>query len=623
MAFVFYLSLSPSLPQKNVLSWWPEHDIIYSYAPRLRAVFHSVHPILRQYDTSAPILTHDIKSFLQSPTAAATMLGAKSRSDRKHLIEMIVHYQLTHWLIKVFQLDPALAFKQTKPGSSLQDSLQLMTGLGFLVQHQPPPFLPLNASEVLLELHKPENISLWDPSDTMTAFWDISGQVTFSITQKLFSRKTADPLQLLKWLRKILHYRTEFLFDHPALEASHGVGGKISQQLYTMLETVLLLFLRNTDIEAVQISMSCFKYLVSEAELVSSPAEPVGVPYAPNLRAYKMLEEASNTPHIGRVAQQRKIRIILRQLVHTPGSALAWEDTYSSWRVSKSLLVNYQRHHRHESGPPDLPHRGLGESLHRSVIKRVGDFTAPRGSTRLHEPQLTEDNLQDTLTSWTNMTGFLCSLAGVSTKPSTGFPHLTIHQPGANSSPPPSTIGTLPFNASTGSLDNDNSAFISRPKRSSSCHGSRPKSVITPVPSQRSGIQDSSWSSSSRESIASAEEIAGGRGTSQTESFITELISLLSCDNEATGMNVREGAKKMIYEDLSSMVYPSLFQCLQQELGKIVRPDSQFPDIGDTNTVFVDQVVSISQRVLDGRSEGGLGRLVHVKLDELLLSLVR
>ena len=57
------------------------------------------------------------------------------------------------------------------------ECLQLMTGLVGLVQHPSIPQLPLGASEVLLTLHSPENIPLWDQSDPMGAFWDISGQV--------------------------------------------------------------------------------------------------------------------------------------------------------------------------------------------------------------------------------------------------------------------------------------------------------------------------------------------------------------------------------------------------------------------------------------------------------------
>ncbi len=52
-----------------------------------------------------------------------------------------------------------------------------MTGLVGLVQHQGISLLPIEASNVLLLLHQPENIKNWDPKDPMAAFWDVSGQV--------------------------------------------------------------------------------------------------------------------------------------------------------------------------------------------------------------------------------------------------------------------------------------------------------------------------------------------------------------------------------------------------------------------------------------------------------------
>ena len=50
-------------------------------------------------------------------------------------------------------------------------------GLVGLVQHHSVPHIPLRVSEVLLLLHRPDNIELWDTKDPMNAFWDISGQV--------------------------------------------------------------------------------------------------------------------------------------------------------------------------------------------------------------------------------------------------------------------------------------------------------------------------------------------------------------------------------------------------------------------------------------------------------------
>ena len=53
-----------------------------------------------------------------------------------------------------------------------------MTGLVSVIQHQSLPYVPLHVSDLLLTLHRPDNIELWDPHDTLSAFWEISNQVT-------------------------------------------------------------------------------------------------------------------------------------------------------------------------------------------------------------------------------------------------------------------------------------------------------------------------------------------------------------------------------------------------------------------------------------------------------------
>lgn len=428
----------------------------------------------------------------------------------------------------------------------------------------------------------------------------LAPQVTYSIAMKLFSRKTSDAIQLLEWLKQILHYRTLFLKKHES-EASLGISCKISQQMYTMLETVLLLFLRNTDIEAVRIAMSCFKYLVIEAELVMNPTEPSAIPYSPNLRAYRQLEEASKTLQIGRAAQQKKIRAILRELVHTPGSALAWEDTNSSWRVTKSLLTSYQRPREDlHIAPPDLL-RFTTDSFPRNIMKRV----AQQGSK---EQQLTDENLQQTLLNWTNMTGFLCSLAGVSTKPSSSYSMLLLST-GSHS------ISMIDGDIPSVAVQQPVKDPINRIKRSSSLHSSRPKSLTSLPPTPRS-VGESMLTSSN----GVLEDCLQHSRASQTEAFISELMQLLSCDNEAVGVNIRETVKELVSYELSPPVYPYLFQCMTAESMKVVGMERQ-PVINDSNTALFDQLVSIVQRVLETKIEGALEHLVHVKMDDIVLNL--
>ena len=101
--------------QNKSVTWWPGNDAVYMYGPSLRDVFESVLPLLRRYDTTAPNLVGDVKAYFQNTQTAASMLQAKSKTERKQLVEMITNYQLMRGLIRLFKLDPMLAF------SSLQD----------------------------------------------------------------------------------------------------------------------------------------------------------------------------------------------------------------------------------------------------------------------------------------------------------------------------------------------------------------------------------------------------------------------------------------------------------------------------------------------------------------------
>ena len=473
--------------------------------------------------------------------------------------------------------------------------------------------LILKHSRRILILDIEYNRSVYSPLSSVPPRFLLHMQVIYSIALKLFSRKTTNSIHLLTWLKQILHYRTQYLKKHTA-EAMQGSTCKISPQMYTMLETVLLLFLRNPNIEAVTIAMSCFKYLVLEAELVLNPTELSAVTYSPNLIAFQQLEKVSNEPQIGRASQQKKIRSILRELVHTPGSALAWEDTYSSWRVTKSLLLSYQRE---EVAPPDLL-RFSTESFPRHFMRKVNTLAQSAtlvGNTK--EQQLSDDNIAATLLNWTNMTGFLCSLAGVSTKASSGYSFLlSAGNPGISMvdgdvapslirhPPPPPPLIKDPNH---------------RVKRSSSYHGGRPKSVSTILnPIVRSSAHESS--ATGRFSGEGILDDPANTRTSQTEAFVAEIIYLLSCHNESIGVNIRETVKELVSFELSPPVYPYLFQCIVAETSAIFS-DGRLV-IQERYTSLIDQLVSVVQHILDTRTEDALEHLVHVKMDDVTINLI-
>ena len=57
--------------------------------------------------------------------------------------------------------------------------------------------------------------------------------------------------------------------------------------------------------------------------------------------------------------------------------------------------------------------------------------------------------------------------------------------------------------------------------------------------------------------------------TSQTESFVNDLMQLLRCDNEAVGVQLRETVKELVSYELSPPVYSYLFHCMTDESSKV------------------------------------------------------
>ncbi len=87
---------------------------MYLYSPQLRQIFQQTVPHLRRYEATLTSMTTDIKTYLTSPLAATSMLQNKSKAERKNLVEMVTNYQLIRGLVKLFSLDPMLAFSALK-----------------------------------------------------------------------------------------------------------------------------------------------------------------------------------------------------------------------------------------------------------------------------------------------------------------------------------------------------------------------------------------------------------------------------------------------------------------------------------------------------------------------------
>ena len=85
----------------------------------------------------------------------------------------------------------------------------------------------------------------------------------------------------------------------------------------------MLTYLHIPDVSQIQLAMSCFGYLVKEAEILMSGEEGQSlVPYSANVDAYRDLARMSKEKQIGRASQQKKIYSILKKIVCTDGSAM-------------------------------------------------------------------------------------------------------------------------------------------------------------------------------------------------------------------------------------------------------------------------------------------------------------
>ena len=182
-----------------------------------------------------------------------------------------------------------------KAAHEVQSStLELINGLVSLVQNPSIPDVSHEAMEALLVLHQPEKIEMWNPEAPINTFWDLSSQVLFSMSQKLIQHLIVNYTDVLKWLRKILECRNQFLKKHRDY-ANVGSQIAICRQAHIKLEVVLFMYLWSIDSEAVLVSMSCFSLLCEEADIRCGTDEMSASILLPNYGVYEELAQLSST----------------------------------------------------------------------------------------------------------------------------------------------------------------------------------------------------------------------------------------------------------------------------------------------------------------------------------------
>ncbi|XP_035391713.1 neurofibromin isoform X2 [Electrophorus electricus] len=343
------------------LDWWPKIDTVYCYSGELRIMFAEALGRI-----ALGCSTHTPPRMTPSLTIKEMMTSRKFK-DKTTDLDIRSHKYLLLALVKLIHADPKLMLHNPgKQGPEMQSSTaELIKGLVQLVPLANMGDISQEAMEALLVLHQPETIELWNPDAPMETFWDISSEVLLSICTRLIGHQLINSTEILKWLREILISRNKFLLRN---KERATVGSAISncRQAQDKLEVCLYMFLWSPDMEAVLVTMSCFRYLCEEADVRCGVDEVPVQTVLPNYNTFMEFASVSNLMATGRSALQKRVMALLRRTEHpTPGNTEAWEDTHAKWEHATKLILNHPK-------------------------------------TKLEDCQ-----------EWINMTGFLCAMGGV------------------------------------------------------------------------------------------------------------------------------------------------------------------------------------------------------------------
>ncbi|XP_040192600.1 neurofibromin isoform X2 [Rana temporaria] len=166
----------------------------------------------------------------------------------------------------------------------------------------------------------------------------------------------------------------------------------------------------------------------------------------------------------------------------------------------------------------------------------------------------------DSLQEWINMTGFLSALGGVCLQ----------HR---------STVGLVTYSPPMGPVNE------------------RKGSVISMVSTE-------------------------GNAETPVSKFLDRLLSLMVCNNEKVGIQIRTNIKDLVGLELSPALYSMLFNKMKNTISKFFDSQGQVL-LNDTNTQFVEQTITILKNLLDNHTEGSSEHLGQASLETMMLNLVR
>lgn len=105
--------------------------------------------------------------------------------------------------------------------------------------------------------------------------------------------------------------------------------------------------------------------------------------------------------------------------------------------------------------------------------------------------------------------------------------------------------------------------------------------------------------------------------------FISDLLKLLTCQNEKFGCQVQRHIQDLLGNELSTLCYPILFEQIKLIIDKFFENSGQVC-VNEQNTLFIENVIFIMKSVLENKSENnGENPFSTVSVEILMINIVR
>ncbi|KAM6048429.1 neurofibromin isoform 5-T5 [Theristicus caerulescens] len=572
----------------SALDWWPKIDAVYCHSMELRSMFsETLHKAIQGCGA------HQAIRMTPSLTFKEKMTSLKFKEKPTDLETRSYKFLLLS-LVKLIHADPKLLLcNPRKQGPETQGSTaELITGLVQLVPQSSMPDIAQEAMEALLVLHQLDSIDLWNPDAPIETFWEISSQMLFYICKKLTSHQMLSSTEILKWLREILICRNKFLLKNKQsdrsschflflYDVSGGGTSQISLDHEEMIRCAPGATLRkgkgNSSMES---TAGCSGTPICRQAQTKLEVALYMFLWSPDIEA--VLVAMSCFRHLCEEADIRcgVDEVSVHNFLPNYNTFMEFASVSNMMSTGRAALQKRVMALLRRIEHPTAGNTEAWEDTH-AKWEQATKLILNYPKTKMEDGQVTESlhktivkrrmshvsgggsiDLSDTdsLQEWINMTGFLCALGGVCLQ----------HR---------SNAGLATYSPPMGPVNERKGSMIS---------------------------------------MVSTE----GNAETPVSKFIDRLLTLMVCNHEKVGLQIRTNIKDLVGLELSPALYPMLFNKLKNTISKFFDSQGQVL-LTETNTQFVEQTIAIMKNLLDNHTEGSSEHLGQASIETMMLNLVR